>query len=948
MVTFQVNGNVVHFNPEAEQDCRLLEYIRDVLKLKGTKCGCDEKICGACTVLVDGEAKRSCALKVSQMDGKTVTTVEGLSQGGNLDPVQSAFVEYNAVQCGFCTPGLIMNVHGLLRKNPNPSEEEIKNFLKINLCRCGTYPRVIAAVKKAAAVLRGDQAPDYQPLDLSRPGSMIGKSYPRLDVADKVTGKTVFYADLEFENSLYGKAVYTPYPYAEILSIDTAPAYEVPGVQLVITAKDIPGSNRHGVLGSKDQPVLCDKYVKYIGDAVAVVFAGTQAAAEAGAGAVKVEYKELQGLFTIEDALAEGAPQIPETNRESFWMCYAAGEKGNISKEVSLKRGDVEQGFAQADVIVEADFSTKPEEHAWIEVDGAIAAYDETGKLAVYSPNQSPFSDRGLLAPILNMKPEDIRIVHMPCGGAFGGKTELTTHAYVAIATLKTGRPARMVLSRKDSIRTHPKRHPYNMHYKAGATKDGKLTAMQVRIVADSGPYVSWTPRVLEQGISYCTGPYFVPNMDLSAMGVYTNNPLFGAMRGFGAGQSHFASESIMSMLADKLGMDQIAIREINGLEKGLRMTTGQLLTDRIGIDYKETLKEARKSMEKKFLPLKASGKHIGIGVASGWRSVAGGLGPDENAGATFELLPDGKVSFRIACTEMGQGSHTSLCQIASEATGIAVEDFVVTAGDTDHVLYGGGVMASRGVFLWGHAALSIANDFHTLLVRAASKQLNMSEDVVDLRNSVFVVKSHGKADGAPLMTLAELAAASDEKLMLEKDTMLPKTVPVLPNTNEDDRVDPMVYKPHHTVAYNTTLAAVQVDEATGKVKVLDITEICDGGTIINPDAAATQIEGGIIMGAAYGMTNNFQFKDGKPVTDNLGKCKVPRFPDIPQSMEVIFAEADDPTGPFGSKGVAEIGVLTPAPAICNAIYDAVGFRVYNLPVVDHAAEIKAFLAAKE
>lgn len=938
MIQFKVNGNSVSC-PDEKGARLLLNFLREDLKLTGTKCGCEEKACGACTVLIDGKAVRSCATALKDLEGRNVVTVEGLGKDGELDPVQQAYMEYNAVQCGFCTPGLLMATHGLLNENPNPTEAEIKKALRLNLCRCGTYPRVIAAVQKAAAVLRGDEAPSYHPLDLSQPGSFIGKSIPRRDVPDKLTGRTKFYADYDFPGMMYGKAVYSPHSHARVLNVDTAPAYRVPGVQIVITARDIPGQNIHGVL-AKDQPVLCDKRVKYIGDAVAVVFADTQEAANQGAEAVRVDYEVLPAVFTIEDALKPGAPLIPSPENGPNWNAYMAGEKGNICKETALRRGDVEKGFAESDVIVEADFTTKPEEHAWIEVDGALSAYDEHHKLTIYAPNQSPFADRDQLAVVLGMAPEEFRIVHLPAGGAFGGKTELTVHAFVAIATMKTGRPAKMVLSRKDSLRTHPKRHPYHMHYKVGASKDGRLKAMQMQILADGGPYLSWTPRVLEQGISYSTGPYFIPNLDLKATGVYTNNLVYGAMRGFGAGQTHFGAESVMDMVAGKLGIDPITFREINGLERGLPMTTGQILTDKIGIDYKNTLKAVRKVADEKLRPMKARGKYVGIGFASGWRSVAGGLGPDENAGATLELLPNGRVSYRIACTEMGQGSHTSLCQIASEITGVALDDYDIVAGDTDRVLFGGGVMASRGVFLWGHPTMHVAEKFRDLLLIKAGEKLGAAPDSLAIRESRILDKKSEKL----LLTLAELAAAQKEPLLVEEDFMLPKTCPVSPNTNEDGAIDPKEYRPHHTVAYNTTAAVVEVDPATGKVRVLNVTEVCDGGQIINPDAAATQIEGAIIMGTAYGLTNDFKVVDGVNVNDTLGKCKVPRIDCDPQTMEVVFAEAEDPTGPFGAKGVAEIGVLTPAPAICNAIYDAVGVRIYDLPVVDHQEEIKKAL----
>lgn len=943
MINFTVNGNAVCYEPqEGEEKLCLLDYLRNTLHLTGTKRGCEERVCSACTVLIDGKAKKSCGVMMKDMEGKAVVTVEGLGQNGRLDALQEAFIEYNAVQCGFCTPGILMGAKGLLNENPDPTDEDIKKALKLNLCRCGTYPRVVEAVKKAAAVMRGDEdVPVYRPLDLSgNNDSFIGKSMPRRDIADKVTGKTKFYADYQFDDMLYGKAVYAAYPHAKILSINTAPAYEVSGVQLVLTAEDVPGKNRYGVL-CQDQPVFCDKRVKHIGDTVAVVFADTNAAAEEGVKRVEVEYEELPGIFSIEDALKPDAILIPDPDTDPSPMAYVRGEKGNICKDVRLHRGDADEAFKRCAAVIEETYRTKPQEHAWIETDGTISALDEDGKIAVYAPNQSPFADRDQLAAILGLPNDEVRIMHMPAGGAFGGKTELTTHAPCAIATLKTGRPASMVLTRKDSLRTHPKRHPYDMKYKIGADANGKIQAMTVDIVSDAGAYASWSPRVLEQGLSYCTGPYYIPNFKLHLQGIYTNNMVKGAFRGFGAIQSHYGAESAMDKLAEALGMDPLDLRMANALERDLPMTTGQYPNTQ-GIDYKNTIKGARRlvdSLKPEIEKRRAEGKIVGLGIASGWRSVAGGLGPAELAGATFTLEPDGRVFFGIACTEMGQGSHTSLAQMAAEVTGVDWEDFDIVAGDTFRVPFGGGVMASRGVYLWGHPTIKAAGEFKEELVEAASSLLGISQDCIKLSKSRFVSTQTGEV----VMTLADLAQKLDEGITITTTVNfeLPKSNPVAENTNEDGHIPADQYNPHQTVSYNTTIAMVEIDPDKGTVTVPYMGAVSDGGRIINPDAASQQIEGGLIMGAGYALTENFKIENGVNVTNSLGKVKVPRFDNYPPKLDVHFTEATDQTGPFGAKGVAEISVLTPAPSICNAIYDAVGVRITELPVSDHLAEIK-------
>jgi len=942
MVTFKVNGKEVQYDP-SKNNARLLEFIRDDLHLTGTKCGCDEKGCGACTVLINGEAKRSCMFKCEKLEGAEITTIEGVPED---HPVIQAFFEYNAPQCGFCVPGIVMASIGLLNKNPNPTKVDIAKALRINLCRCGIYPRVIGAVIKAAAVIRGDkEVPHYIPDDHSVGDSFIGKSMPRIDAMDKITGKTKFYADYQLPNSLYGKAVYAPVPHGILKGVDTSEAEKAPGVAFVLTAKDIPegGVNRFGVL-TNDQPVFVTDHIRCINEYVAVVFAETQEQAIEAAKLVKMDIEELPGVFSIEDALKPDAPIIPDPNNDDSIFGYMRGEKGNICKEYFMHRGDWNKAFSESDKIVDVHMQTKRTEHGWIEPDGCQAFIDEQGRLAIIAPNQSPFADRDQIAKIVNIPSADIHMIHVPCGGAFGGKTELTTHAYVCIGALKSGRPCRMVNTREDSIRTHPKRHGYTMDYKLGFEKSGKLKAMDIKIIADGGAYQSWTPRVLEQGLSYCSGPYYCPNFDMKCTGIYTNNMIMGAYRGFGAIQSHFGSECAFDVAAEQLGIDPIDLRMINAVERGLPMSTGQMLTGKSGVEYKKTLVEAKKLVNEKLRPmveqLRAEGKVAGVGIASGWRSVAGGLGPVENAGADFELMPDGRVQFRIACTEMGQGSHTSLSQMASEITGVAWDDYDIIAGDTTLVPYGGGVMASRGTYLWGFPTITAGEEFKEKILKEAERICGVSADGLDIKNSVVVDK-----DGNKVTDLKELAAKG-AKVNVRIDYQLPDSHPVVENTNEDHKIPDEEYRVHHTVAYATLCVVVIIDPETGKVRVRYMGQCTDCGRLINPDNVRQQIEGGLIMATSYALDEDFSITNGWPDKTTLGKQKYTRFDSMPDEIETFYCDIDDPTGPFGAKGCAEICVLSVGPAVANAVNDACGYRITELPVHMHCKEIAA--AAKK
>jgi CO/xanthine dehydrogenase Mo-binding subunit len=505
----------------------------------------------------------------------------------------------------------------------------------------------------------------------------------------------------------------------------------------------------------------------------------------------------------------------------------------------------------------------------------------------------------------------------------------LTTHAFVALATLKTGRPARLALRRAESLRYHPKKHGYEMKYRIAATKDGKLLGMDFEILSDAGAYTSWTTRVIEQSVAFGTGPYYVPALRGKGTGVFTNNLVMGAMRGFGANQVHFACESALDMLSRKLEMDPIALRQKNALELGLPMSTGQILRE--GVGFKKTLETIRPLVESELLPLKQAEKDVGIGIASGWRSVAGGLGPDEGAGASLELEKDGKVLLKVACTEMGQGSHTALCQIVSDVLKVKICDIRVLAGDTKLVPEGGGVMASRGVYLWGHATAEASKKFRNLVLENGARILELNERQIDLIDG-YIVGAEGKEK---LLSLSGLASRIGKPLAVDEFYMLGKTFPILEDANESLSIDPEYYKTHHTIAYNTTAVAVKVDRKKGDVYLLHAIVALDCGNVINPEAARTQVEGAVIMGMGYAVSEKFIIERGVNKTNTLGKCRIPKITSVPRKITTIFVDNPDPTGPFESKGVAEMGILAITPAITNAIYDAVGVRVKTLPAQD-------------
>jgi CO/xanthine dehydrogenase Mo-binding subunit/aerobic-type carbon monoxide dehydrogenase small subunit (CoxS/CutS family) len=605
-INFTVNGQLVQAVVPA--DWTLLRYLRQVLRLTGAKQGCDDEgTCGTCTVIVDGQAERACQLKMAEMAGRSVQTIEGLAEGGRLHPLQQSFVLEKVLQCGFCTPGQIMAAKALLDANPAPGDEEIRRALRGNLCRCSGGVRAGRAVQKAAAVLRGE---------ITIPWSDEVAAAERGAIA-KVTGATQYTDDLAFPEMLYGQALRSAYPHARILAIDTGEARSMPGVVAVLTARDVPERNLYGLL-TPDQPVLCDEVVRFVGDAVALVVAETPEEARAALGKIIVEYTELPVITTPQEALAPDAPQLHERDQPP----KLSGE-GNILAHHSIRKGDVAEGFAQADIIIEGTYRTPFTEHAFMDLECSIGV-PEDGGVVVYVGSQGPAFDQQQVAAALGLPEEKVHIAHMPTGGAYGGKEDVTTQILAALAAYHTGRPVKVRLSRAESLRVHHKRHAEYMHYKTGATRDGRLVAAEVTLYGDTGAYASTGEAVMFRSATFACGPYVVPHVKVDSYAVYTNNITCGAFRGFGSPQPTFAAEVQMDKLAEAIGVDPFTIREINALDIGLATITGHVLTEDVGAGLQECLAAVKKALLSTPRP-NLPGWKVGVGIAASYKNV--GLG---------------------------------------------------------------------------------------------------------------------------------------------------------------------------------------------------------------------------------------------------------------------------------------------------------------------------------
>lgn len=566
-IVFQLNGNNVSVNVDPNK--RLLDMLREDLNCKSVKEGCGEGECGACTVIRNGKAITSCSVLAGQVEGDSILTLEGISVNGEPDEIQKAFMEAGAIQCGFCTPGMVLSAKALLMKNPHPTHSDIRRALSGNLCRCTGYTKIIEAVELAANNIKKVESREKDR------DTIIGHSFPRKDALQKATGTARFVADLSFDNMLYGEVLYSSIPHAKIKSIDVDKALKIPGIIKVLTFKDLPGEN---VLNSAmmDQQVLMSNKVYRIGDPIAIVAGETKELVYEAVKSINVEYEELEPVFTIDQALKKDAPIIHGNS--------------NIMFRRFIERGNMEEGFANSDIIVENTYTSPRLSHMYLEPEGATAIY-ENGIITVYCCCQYAHFARGEVARVLKMPLSKVRVVLTTVGGGFGGKQDYALICHAALLAFYTRRPVKIVRTRKESTIASTKRHPFTIKAKTGATKDGKLMATQAVMFGDTGAYGDSGPSVATRAVLHFMGPYDVPNLKAECTLVYTNNPTSGSFRGFGVPQVAICHEGQMNALARELKIDPLEFRLLNAHKNGSVTATGQLL-ERVG--FVETLLQAK------------------------------------------------------------------------------------------------------------------------------------------------------------------------------------------------------------------------------------------------------------------------------------------------------------------------------------------------------------------
>lgn len=922
-ISLTVNGNKHTLEPVAGETLSTL--LRQRLRLTGTKIGCDEAECGACTVLVDGEPVVSCIYPAERADGKTIVTIEGLAdltpipspirrgekgERSKLHPLQEAFVEHGAVQCGFCIPGQIMTAFALLKRNPNPNSDEIRFALKDTLCRCAGYPAIENAIIAAAYSLRtGEPVPPPHIPDSIHIHQSVGHTHTRPDGIEKVTGDAIYTDDLVFDGMLYAKARRAMVPHAILKKLDITKAKALEGVVAVLTAEDIPGEHNHGLV-IYDWPTIVGvgERVRYVGDTIAIIAAESQQIAEQALALIEAEF-DLQPVITNPvQAREEGQPQLHPN--------------GNLLKHIKVRKGDVDAGFAEADVVLEHTFHTPITDHAFMEPECSIAVPKPDGRMEIYVGSQIPYQDRTQVARVMGWDESRVRIVGQLMGGGFGGKEDVMGQIHVAMLANVTQRPVKLLFDRHESLLVHPKRHATQIRVKVGAKKDGRLVAVDTELYGDTGAYASLGEKVMTRATTHSAGPYDVPNVRADCYAMYTNNPPAGAFRGFGVTQSAFAVESMMDMLAEKLNIEPVELRRMNALHVGSVTNTGQELRESVGlmecIDKVDA--EMRKDNPLPFKPVVDSAQPNLVrawGFASAYKNTGLGGGAPDKSGAEVELYDDGMFEVRSSSAEMGQGLVSVMRMIVAEEMAVAPDKVRVLVMDTDLTPNGGPTTASRQTYVTGNASRYAAKTLRDAITATLAEKYDVKPGQIRFENGIVHADGHS-------MTYAEVAkemkqAGQHPRALYEYEA--PKTQPL--GTGGDM---------HFAFSFGVQAAEVEVNKLTGEVRVLKVISANDVGMAVNPLGLQGQVEGGVMMGLGNALTEEFIMDNGNVVTDHLARYRVPGIMLTPE-ITAIIVEHPTAEGPYGAKGVGEICSIPTTPAITNAIYNAVGVRIDKTPV---------------
>ncbi|MCX6279971.1 MAG: selenium-dependent xanthine dehydrogenase [Bacteroidetes bacterium] len=870
MIKFFLNNQLICFS--GNEELTLLNYIRGSAGITSVKDGCSgQAACGACMVEIDGKAKLSCTQKLKLMEGKRVITMEGIPDKIR-EIIAQAYVNKGAVQCGFCTPGLIMRTKVLFGENPNPNREEIKKAINLNLCRCTGYIKIVDAIEEALKKLRVRSEKDDERESPVHPPvkAGIGEPLRKYDAYNTAIGKKLFVNDMHFPGMLYGALRFSDHPRAAVLSVDVSEALKTEGVVRVFTAADVPGERYTGLIFS-DWPLMIAKgeITRYIGDVIAGVVATDEETARRASKLIRIDYEVFEPVSDPEKAIEPDSPEVHPG-------------KPNLLERCMVSRGDpIETVFGNSKYVVSGIYETQRIEHAFLETEAAIALPDGDG-IRLYSQGQGIYVDQRQVASLLALDEDKVRVTLAPCGGGFGGREDMTVQGHAALFAWHLKCPVLVHLSREESIIMHPKRHPVKMDVTLSCDEQGMFTGLKMLAVGDSGAYASVGTKVMERVAGHASGGYHVPSVDIESLTVYTNNIPSGAMRGFGANQAAFALESCVDELCEKGGFDRWQFRFKNALDHGKMTATGQILGEGVGI------KACLTALKDHFYSAKYAG------IACGIKNSGVGNGMTDFSDVKISILNNGRVLIEHGWTEMGQGVQNMAIQTLHEETGIAASMIDVVV-DTNAGLPTGMTTSSRATALLGNAiidaSVAIRNDI--------SQCIQGFGDIEENQLSLALLQLAGKTySGKYYCDWTTKPGADVEKIVT-----------------------------HYSYGYAAQLVILNDEGEIEKVYAAH-----DAGKIMNPMLFEGQIQGAVHMGLGYALTEDLPMEKSRLTSANLRDCGVLTASQTPEII-VIGIEEADPVGPYGAKGIGEIGLVPTAAATANALYQFDKIRRKKLPM---------------
>jgi putative selenate reductase molybdopterin-binding subunit len=887
-MTYTVNGKAFDDEPRPGQCLRT--FVRS-LGWHGVKKGCDAGDCGACTVWLDGVPVHSCITPAFRADGHEVTTIEGLGSPEHLHPLQRQFRDAPGFQCGFCTAGMIMTSATFT----DEQKQDLPRALKGNLCRCTGYRAIEDAINGVAAI------------EEALPGQAVGTSVGAPAATGVVTGTAEFTMDTAMEGMLHIKVLHSPHAHARIVSIDKTAALAVPGVHRVYTWKDVPRKRYSTAIHTDhlvdpDDTYILDNVVRFAGQRVVAVLADSVSAADEGCRKVVVEYDVLPAVFDPEEAMTDGAPQL-----HSYDDPFAHDKDHNILLELHGEIGDVEAGFAQADVIHEGTYFSPQVQHAHLETHGSIA-WMEDGRLNVRTASQSPSIAKGKLAHLFSLRPDQLRVFCMRVGGGFGGKQELISEDLPALATLDTGRPVCWEYTREEEFTTASPRHPMKVTVRLGAKADGTLTAFGYRNVSNTGAYGNHGGETLFAA-GAAIALYRCPNKKFDAWSVYTNTVPSGALRGYGMTQPAFAVESAIHELALKLDMDPAELRRRNVIRPGDSILSIGDHADDVAFT-EDGITECIDLVDEAMRC-----NNSGAGLGDDWLIGNGAATSMHETAPPTDHISDAWATLRDDCTyeiavgtvEFGEGTSTAHVQIAATQLGTTPSRIRLVQSDTDRTGFDTGAFASAGLFVAGNAVNNASTALRDRILGFAAA--HTGSDIADC-----AMDDDGVVCGDRRLTLTELVEAARERGIRFTEAR-------------------KAYGSPRSVTSNTHGFRIAVHRVTGEIRILYSVQATDAGVIINPAQVRGQVEGGVAMGIGFTLTENFHVDDnGVMVNPNLRNYRIPTFADVPRT-EVLLVKSTDSVGPMKSKGMPECCINPVAPALANALHDATGVRYRDLPL---------------